>query len=143
MHIGKIRVKNWVAPGLWIALIFVISSIPASPISKAYSQLTSIVLRFLLCDPVAHLVMFGILGFLLGRSFWKSFPLMGKRNLILWVFLVSFLLALVNEVYQQLVIPGRGSEIEDLVWGLVGMGVAVGYLCITLPKTMRKSHSTF
>jgi len=106
-----------------------------------YAQLKNPVLRFLLTDPVTHMVMFGILAFLLGRSFRKNFALMGKRNLILWAFLVSFLLALINEVYQQLIIPGRGFEIEDIIWDFVGIGVAVGYLFITFPKTMRTPHS--
>lgn len=138
---GKVRVRSWIASGLWIVLIFTISSIPASPLIKTYTQLKSVILRFLLSDPVTHLVMFGILGFLLGRSFRKNFPLMGKRNLILWAFLVSFLLVLANEVYQQLVIPGRGFETEDIIWGFVGIGAAVGYFSITFPKTMRRSHS--
>ncbi len=140
MHIGKIRVWNWIVPGIWIALIFIISSIPAAPLINAYTQLKSVILRFLLSDPVTHIVMFGILGFLLGRSFRKSFPLMGKRNLILWAFLVSFLLALINEVYQQLVIPGRGFEIQDLIWDFVGIGAAVIYLFIAFPKTMESSR---
>ena len=106
-----------------------------------YTQLKNPVLRFLLSDPLAHIVMFGTLAFLLGRSFRKNFPLMGKTNLILWAFLVSFLLALAIEGYQQLVIPGRAFEIEDLIWNFIGIGVAVGYLSITFPKTMRKSHS--
>lgn len=141
MHIGKERVRSWVAPGIWIALIFIISSIPASPIKAMYTQLKNSVLRFLVPDPVTHIVMFGTFAFLLGRSFWKNFPLMDKKNLILWVFLASFLLALAIEVYQQLVIPGRAFEIEDLIWDFVGIGAAIGYLFITLPKTMRKSHS--
>lgn len=127
--------------GLWIALIFIISSIPASPIKAMYAQLKNPVLRFLLTDPVTHIVMFGILAFLLGRSFWKNFRLMDNKNLILWAFLASFLLALAIEVYQHLVIPGRAFEIEDLIWNLVGIGVAVSYLSITFPKTMRKSRS--
>lgn len=130
-------------PGLWIALILIISSIPASPLVKIQTQPKSLILRFLLSDPVTHLVMFGILGFLLARSFWKNFPLMGKRNLILWAFLVSFLLALINEVYQHLIIPGRAFEIKDIIWNLAGIAVAISYFSIILPKTMRKSHSIF
>jgi len=82
LHSENVRFRSWVAPGLWIALIFTISSIPASPISKVYTQLTSVILRFLFSDPVGHVIMFGVLGFLLARSFRKNFPLMGKRNLI-------------------------------------------------------------
>lgn len=141
MIMRKARVRSWIAPGIWITLIFIISSIPASPIKTIYTELRSPVLRFLLSDPVGHVAMFGILGFLLGRSFWRSFPLIGKRNLILWAFLASFLLALANEVYQQLLIPGRSFELKDIVWNFVGIGAAVGYLFITFPKTMRKSQS--
>lgn len=141
LHIGKVRIRSWITPGLWILLIFVISSIPASPLIKIQTQPKSLILCFLLSDPVGHVAMFGIFGFLLGRSLRRNFPLMGKRNSILWAFLVSFLLVLANEVYQQLVIPGRGFEIEDLIWGFVGIGAATSYLSITSPKTMRKSHS--
>lgn len=133
MYIEQVRVGNWIAPGIWTALIFIISSIPASPITGMYTQLRSPILRFLLSDPVVHIVMFGILGFLLGPSFQKNFPLMGKRNLILWVFLVGFLLALVIELYQELLIPGRAFEIKDVIWDFVGIGIAGGYLFITLP----------
>jgi len=141
LHIGEASVRSWIMPGIWIALIFIISSIPASPIINAYTQLKSVILRFLLSDPVAHMIMFGVLGLLLGYSFRKNFSLISKRNLILWVFLVSFLLALGIEVYQQLVIPERAFEIKDLIWDFVGIGAAVSYLSIMLPKTMRKSHS--
>jgi len=141
MHIGKVKLRRWVAPGLWIVLIFIISSIPASPLIKIQTQPKCLILLFLLSDPVGHVVMFGVLAFLLWRSFWKNFHLRGKRNLILWAFLASFLFALANEVYQQLIIPGRGFEIEDLIWDFVGIGVVAGYLSITFPKTMRKSHS--
>jgi len=136
LHSENVRFRSWVAPGLWIALIFTISSIPASPISKVYTQLTSVILRFLFSDPVGHVIMFGVLGFLLARSFRKNFPLMGKRNLILWAFLVSSLLALINEVYQQLIIPGRGFEIEDIIWDFVGIGVAIGCLSIASPSPL-------
>lgn len=139
----KVRIRSWIAPGLWIVLIFTISSIPVSSIEVIYAQLESPVLRFLLSDPVTHIVMFGILAFLLGRSFWKNFRLMDNKNLILWAFLgaflASFLLALAIEVYQQLVIPGRAFEIEDLIWNLVGIGAAVGYLSITFASRTRKS----
>lgn len=141
MYIGKVRIRSWVAVGMWIVLIFTISSIPDSLIINAQTQVKNVTLRFLLSEPVPHMIMFGVLGFFLGCSFRKSFPLMGKRNLILWIFLISFLLALAIEVYQQLVIPGRAFEIEDLIWDFVGIGAAIGYLFITLPKTMRKSHS--
>ncbi|NQS88309.1 VanZ family protein [Patescibacteria group bacterium] len=141
MYIGKVRVWSWILPGIWIALIFGISSIPAAPLINAYTQLENVILRFLLSDPVSHIVMFGVLGFLLGRSFRNSFPLMGKRNLILWAFLVTFLLSFLNEVYQQLVIPGRAFEIVDLIWNFVGIGAAISCLSIIFPKTMRKSHS--
>lgn len=65
---------------------------------------------------------------------------MGKRNSILWTFLVSFLIALAMEVYQQLVIPGRGFEIKDLTWDLLGIGAAIIYLSIALPKATRRPH---
>jgi len=138
------KFRSWIVPSIWIGLVLILFSVPASPPTKTYTQLKSVVLRFLLSGPVTHMVhmvMFGILGVLLGRSFRKSFPLMGRRNLILWTFLVSFLIALAIEVYQQLVIPGRGFEITDLIWDFVGIGVAVGYLSISFPKTMRKSQS--
>ena len=136
----KKKFRGWIVPKIWIALLFIISSIPLPASTKAYR---SVILRFLLSGPVthmAHMVMFGILGFLLGRSFRKSFPLMGKRNSILWTFLVSFLIALAMEVYQQLVIPGRGFEIKDLTWDLLGIGAAIIYLSIALPKATRRPH---
>lgn len=141
MLIEEEKIINWIILSIWIALIFAISSIPASSITNAYAQLKSTILRFLLSDPVIHTIMFGVLGFLLARSFQKNFSLIGKRNLILWVFLVSFLLALANEVYQQLLIPGRAFEIEDLVWDFIGIGASVGYLSVAFSKTMRKLDS--
>ena len=147
MQIGKVRVKSWVVLGMWIALIFTISSIPESLIINpesliinARSQAKNVTLRFLLSGPVTHMIMFGVLGFFLGCKFRRNFPSMVKRILILWTFLTSFLIALAIELYQQLVIPTRGIEIKDLIWDFVGIGVAVGYLSITFPKTMRKSH---
>ena len=141
MNIGKVRIRNWVAFALWVALIFAISSIPAAPLIKIQNQPQSVILRFLFSDPVGHVVMFGILGILLGRSTQKSFSLVGRGNLILWVFLLSFVLALAIEAYQQLIVLGRSFEVEDIVWDFVGIGVAVAYLCVVCPRVVRKGRS--
>ncbi len=52
MYSGKVSVRSWIVPGVWIVLIFGISSIPAAPLINAYTQLKSVILRFLLSDPV-------------------------------------------------------------------------------------------
>ena len=141
LHIGKVNLRSWVVVGMWIVLAFTMASIPDPLIINVQTHLKNVTLRFLLSERVTHMIMFGVLGFFLGHSFRKNFPSMVKRVLILWTFLISFLIALAIELYQQLVIPTRGIEIKDLIWDFVGIAVAVGYLSITSPKTARKSHS--
>lgn len=141
LHIGKVRVRSWVASSLWIVLIFTISSIPASAVKAMYTQLKSPILRFLFSDPVTHVIMLGMLAFLLGHSLRRNFHLMDKKSLILWTLLATLLVTVGIEIYQQLVIPGRAFEIRDLIWDFVGIGIAISYLFISFPKTIGKPPS--
>ena len=128
------KIKEWITPGIWIGLIFAISSIPNSSIVRTYGVKNNI-LRFLLSDPVVHAVMFGVLSFLVGHGFRRSFVLLPGKRLILYTFCSTFLFALAVEVYQQLLVPERALEMRDIVFNLVGIGAACGYFLVIFYKS--------
>lgn len=142
ISIHKLKIRNWIVPTGWGVLIFIVSSIPASPIMEMYSQLESGILRFLLSDPITHMVMFGVLGFLLGRSFLRNFSSLSKLKLVLSTFVITFFIGLAVEVYQEVFILGRALEMDDIIWNAVGIGIACVFLLISFPKMTKKPHFT-
>lgn len=117
---GKEKLKNFALPLLWIGVIFFFSSLPPSFIRGR--RISNVFLRFLLSDPLTHLTAYGVLGFLLNRSFRMYLPPGRRRRRMMKTTFFSLVLALVNELYQ-LAIPGRNFEPGDLAWDMVGVGI--------------------
>ena len=121
-----ICLRNWWGSVAWLGFIFVICSLPASPLIKIQSEPKVALWRFLLSDPVGHRGMFGVLGVLLGWSLGRTFPQWGGGRVVLGLILLGFILGLITELYQLLVIPGRSFQLSDLVWDLIGLLIASG-----------------
>ena len=93
-------------------------------------------LKFLALDKIAHFVEYAIFAFLTYRSF-SQLPFRKPRTVYLlgFLFLISF--AAVDEYYQQY-IPGRHSDIWDLLTDLGGASLVLILLAITRRKANKR-----
>jgi len=98
-------------PIVWAIAIFIESSIP---------DLSPPALIVTFQDKLAHAIVFGILGYLLTRAFYFS---RWKENAVLLSIVIGVLFGISDEFHQSFV-PGRFSEIGDLIADFVGVIVA-------------------
>lgn len=70
-------------------------------------------------DKVAHFVIFGLLGWLLARAFYKEKNTFLQQNYFWLVLVVVVIFALIDEIHQHY-IPGRYSDIWDWIADLSG-----------------------
>jgi VanZ family protein len=91
---------------VWMALIFIASSIP----SGTFEDVT--IFRY---DKLIHLVIYGVLGFLMHRALSRQsrFPLLA-RWAALWSVLFCVLYGVSDEFHQSFV-PGRDMSGYDLI----------------------------
>ncbi len=106
--------RLWLPALLYVALIFVVSSIPSlkppSPI------------QFGMADKIAHFIEYAILGFLLIRAF-RGYR--GAAGLLsfLFILLVCYTIGALDEIYQGTV-SGREMSLAD--WGADFLGATAG-----------------
>ncbi|HEX7343619.1 MAG TPA: VanZ family protein [bacterium] len=110
----------------WVLLIFAFSAYPKAiiPQSKYFSW-----------DKLAHLVEFGILGYLAARAIRFS----GLRWLAArygWITIIFGLLYAISDELHQLYVKGRYASVYDVIADFVG--VLLGCLVFTL---ILRSHS--
>lgn len=96
---------------LWMGLIFIASSIP----SAEYSNLG--LFRF---DKLIHLVVYGVLGFLIHRALSRQtrFPSI-SRFAGIWTVLLCVLYGITDEFHQSFV-PGREMSGYDMIANTAG-----------------------
>lgn len=102
--------RQWFPPLIWAGVILVGTSIPGSDLPLAPDGL----------DKVVHLILYGVLGFLVARAMRGTRPA--------WVPAAMGLMACAvfgaaDELHQQL-IPGRSTEAAD--WAADAAGGAAG-----------------
>lgn len=101
----------------WAIVLFVFSSIHYPPEIKLFITFS---------DKFKHAVVYGIFGFLIARAFYNQTrysPL--KKNLFLFTLLLGTLYGISDEFHQYFV-PGRSSDVLDVVADSVG--TAIGFL---------------
>ena len=114
---GKTRLLKiaefWLPVAAYIALIFSVSSIPQlpSPAQWDYS------------DKVAHLVEYGVLGWLFHRGFKNSFRFTLRGAVTVMTVSLGLLVGALDETVQSFV-PGRESSLLDLAADASGLLVA-------------------
>ncbi len=111
---GPSRWRRWVPPALWALLILVATSWPNPdpPDVGPHS------------DKVTHLVLYGVLAFLLGRAD----PLLSAGSLrILAAIAGVSAFAAVDEWHQRFV-PGRSASVAD--WQADTAGAVLGFLLV-------------
>jgi len=100
------KIKHWLPSSFWGLCVLLASSIPGQDLPK---------LSITYLDKVAHLGLYGILGFLLARV-----PLP-----FYWALGVAALFGMMDELYQTLT-PHRSSDLLD--WTADVLGACLGIL---------------
>ena len=117
---------SWAALALYVALIFFLSSrsVPDSPLMFPY------------WDKVAHLIEYGLLGFLSQRAARLTWPASRRTAWRLGIVLACGLcIALLDEWFQSTVVD-RVPSFADLAVNLLGLSLG---LILNLPHKARKA----
>ena len=106
--------SRWRPPLAWAGVILVATSWPSSSLGN---QVTG-------ADKVAHLGLYGVLGFLVARAL-----LLPRRRVVMVAALAWItVFAMLDEVHQHW-IPGRDASIAD--WAADVLGATLGLLAAT------------
>ncbi len=114
----ELAVKRWGPLALWIAVIFLASSVPDMPGGEYdFPEGT---------DKVVHFFEYFVLSLLLYRGI-KDKAAGDRRLLLASIVVIGLVVACLDEFYQFFV-PGRDSSIKDLAADLAGVlaGVLLG-----------------
>ena len=115
--------KYWVPPLLYMALIFVVSSLEQPPLPMPEFE-------WLTIDKLYHFIEYAILGGLLAIAFVKAKPAVMPSKLIWLVAAVLSILYGASDEWHQSFVPGRFATLADWVADVLGSiaGVLVVYL---------------
>ena len=115
--------KYWVPPLLYMALIFVVSSLEQPPLPMPEFE-------WLTIDKLYHFVEYAILGGLLAIAFVKAKPAVVPSKLIWLVATVFSILYGASDEWHQTFVPGRFATLADWVADVLGSiaGVLAVYL---------------
>ena len=115
--------KYWAPPLLYMALIFVISSMKQPPLPMPKFE-------WLTIDKLYHFIEYAILGGLLARAFVKAKPSVVPSQLIWGLAAVLSILYGASDEWHQTFVPGRLATLADWVADVLGSiaGVVAIYL---------------
>ena len=115
--------KYWAPPLLYMALIFVGSSLkqPLLPMPE---------FEWLTIDKLYHFIEYAILGGLLSIAFVKAKPAIVPSKLIWLVAAVLSILYGASDEWHQTFVPGRYATLAD--WGADVLGSIAGVLAVYL-----------
>ncbi len=115
--------KYWIPPLLYMALIFVVSSLEQPPLPMPEFE-------WLTIDKLYHFVEYAILGGLLAIAFVKAKPAVVPSKLIWLVATVLSILYGASDEWHQTFVPGRFATLADWVADVLGSiaGVLAVYL---------------
>jgi VanZ family protein len=120
-----LNLRRWWPPLAWIGAILTATSIPGAYIPVIGPPNT---------DKVVHVVMYGVLGFLIARAL-DDPPRMHRLRAFLGGFLFCVAMGAADE-WHQLYIPGRSAEVAD--WMADSAGALVGAVTWTLRSRQRE-----
>ena len=100
---------------LWILAIFIQSSI---------SSLSTPDLGFKMQDKFAHIIEFSVFEFLLRRAFVYSSGINWRKYWYLLTLIAGSIYAVMDEIHQAFV-PGRTSDLYDVVADIIGVLIVV------------------
>ena len=109
----------WILAGLYLGLIWVGSSMSSDEVPS---------IGRLFYDKVMHCAEFTVLGFLLTHALMATFPGRPMIRIALTAWLAAVGWGVLDEMHQAFV-PGRSSEILDLLADAVGAALGTGIRC--------------
>jgi VanZ family protein len=121
---------------------FLVYHLPAMAYATAIVLMSSIPdlkvpeFRFLLFDKLAHFVEYAVFAFLTFRSFSHISQKITRGQAFLLSALFLFLFALLDELHQYFV-PGRYSDVYDLIGDILGALVVLAYLWMRPPRAKK------
>ncbi len=115
--------KYWVPPFLYMALIFVVSSLEQPPLPMPEFE-------WLTIDKLYHFVEYAVLGGLLAIAFVKAKPAVVPSKLIWLVAMVLSILYGASDEWHQTFVPGRFATLAD--WVADALGSIAGVLAVYL-----------
>ena len=91
----------WALVAIWMAVIWGLSSVPGSALPSSRDMMSV----------VAHIVEYGVLGYLLARAFFVQ----GMRQKERWTLAVigAVIFGIIDEIHQAFV-PGREASVADI-----------------------------
>jgi len=114
----------------WAIVIFIASSIPNAslpPIGVEYE------------DKWTHLLIFGVFGFLVARSFFVlTRPRWLWQNFWLFAILVGIVYGISDE-FHQLFVPGRYSDVWDALADAIGTILGVVVFLVFFKKRLKRN----
>ena len=115
--------KYWVPPFLYMALIFVVSSLEQPPLPMPEFE-------WLTIDKLYHFVEYAVLGGLLAIAFVKAKPAVVPSKRIWLVAAMLSILYGASDEWHQTFVPGRFATLADWVADVLGSiaGVLAVYL---------------
>lgn len=125
---AEIALFCWLPAILWMAVIFSVSSISGDEIPKI--GLPNI-------DKVMHFLEYLILGLLLIRAFFRSYPNIALAKMAILAIIIAALYGASDEWHQRFV-PNRRCDIADL--SLDFLGINIGVLLYHLNKREQNCH---
>jgi VanZ family protein len=120
-------VKFWIPTCCLAVLILVLSSTPGAYYPDHPEYMNNVV----------HFMEFGLLSFLLSRTFFRGYAL-GSVSLFLWAVLICVSFSLLDEMHQFLV-PERMFEFQDLVFD--SLGAVTGSGVYILSRSLKSDRS--
>lgn len=112
--------RFWMSVFIWMLVIFGLSCIPGKSIPKV--GITSL-------DKVVHIIIYGILGALLIRAFWKTRIASNRLNINLaGMIILSIIIASaygVSDEWHQKFVKGRECDALDLAADIAGAAIGV------------------
>jgi len=121
---------------------FLVYHLPAVAYATAIILMSSIPnlkapeFRFLLFDKLAHFVEYAVFAFLTFRSFSHINHRITRSRAFLLSALFLSLFALLDELHQYFV-PGRYSDVYDLIGDILGALVVLAYLWMRPPRAKK------
>ena len=115
--------KYWAPPLLYMALIFVVSSLEQPPFPMPEFEWFTI-------DKLYHFIEYAILGGLVARAFLKAKPSVVPSQLVWGLAAVLSILYGASDEWHQTFVPGRLATVADWVADVLGSiaGVLGAYL---------------
>lgn len=116
--------RHWLPAAAWLAVILTLTSIPNPDVPRVVPG----------GDKVVHLIMYGVLGLLVGRALGHGRRTAGR---LVAAFAALVLLAAADEWHQRY-IPGRSASVGD--WVADSAGAAISLLLVGAHWRRRESR---